>query len=274
MKTILASLTGFGGDPSVLDCSIALAKRFEAQIECLHVRLDEASALALGKYGMIEEIERQQGERSRSARRAFEEASKRHGIAVSDGAGDRLSWHQVEGFDFEDTPRRARLADLVVAARDSNQIPGRLAEIVMKSGRPVLIAPPKFAGAVGEGVAVAWKDGAECARALTAAMPFLLKAKRVVLASVHEDPTTEGPERHRLDELKVRLGRHGIQAEVLFMPATSASASETLRTGIYNADCDLLVMGAYGHSRLREYVFGGMTREMLAEYALPLLMFH
>ena len=262
-------LTGY----RVLDCSIALAKCFEAQIEGLHVRLDEGSALALGQYGMLEDIERQQDEHSRNARRAFQDACERHAIAVSGATGDLLSWHQIEGVDLSDTPRRARLADLVVAARDSNQIPGRLAEIVMKAGRPVLVAPLKFVGAIGETIAVAWKDGPESARALTAAMPFLVKAKQVVLVSVHEDPTMEGPERHRLDDLKVRLGLHGVQAEVLSMPATSASASETLRTGIYDADCDMIVMGAYGHSRLREYVFGGVTRDMLTDCALPLLVF-
>ncbi len=274
IKTILASLTGFGGDRSVLDCSVALAKRFEAQVECLHVRFDEASALALGQYGMIEEIERQQGERSRSARRAFEDACERHAIAVSGAAGDLLSWHQMEGIDFSDTPRRARLADLVVAARDSTQIPGRIAEIVMKAGRPVLVAPPKFSGAIGETVAVAWKDSPESARALTAAMPLLAKAQRVLLISIHEDLEAEGAELRRLDELKARLGRHGMRVEVLAMSAASGDVTQKLRDAVYDADCDLLVMGAYGHSRLREYVFGGVTRDMLADCALPLLVFH
>lgn len=274
VRTILASLTGLGGDRGVLDCSIALAKRFEAQVECLHVRLDEASALALGKYGMIEEVEREQGQRSQSARHAFDDACKRHEIARSGAAGDRLSWHQIEGVEFDDTPRRARLADLVVAGRDSNQIPGRLAEIVMKTGRPVLIAPPKFAGTIGETIAVAWKDGPESARALTAAMPVLVRAQRVLLIYVQENSDMEGAELRRLDELKARLGRHGVRAQVLAVPASAAGVTETLRSAVYDANCDLLVMGAYGHSRLREYVFGGVTRDMLADCALPLLMFH
>ncbi len=274
MKTIMASLTGLGGDRSVLDCAITLAKRFEAQIECLHVRLDEATALALGQYGMVDVIEREQGERSHDARRSFEEACRRHGITVTGAADDRLSWHEVEGYEFGDTPRRARLADLVVAARDSNQIPGRLAEIVMKSGRPVLVAPTKFAGPIGETVAVAWKDGPESARALTVAMPVLMKAERVLLVFVREDPDNDGPELRRLHELKARLGRHGIRAEVSAVHASANGATEMLRKTVYDANCDLLVMGAYGHSRLREYVFGGMTRKMLADCALPLLMFH
>jgi nucleotide-binding universal stress UspA family protein len=274
MKTILASLTGLGGDRSVLDCAIALAGKFEAQIECLHVRLDEATALALGQYGMVDTIEREQGERSRSARLAFEEAGRRHAITVTGAADDRLSWHQIEGYDLADTPRRARLADLVVAARDSSHGPGRLAEIVMKSGRPVLVAPPKFTGAIGEAVAVAWKDGPESARALTVAMPLLTKAQRVLLVFVREDPEHDGPELRRLDELKARLGRHGIRAETLAVATSAAGATETLRETVYDANCDLLVTGAYGHSRLREYVFGGVTREILGECALPVLMFH
>lgn len=143
----------------------------------------------------------------------------------------------------------------------------------MKTGRPVLIAPAKFAGDVGETIALAWKDGPEFARALTAAMPFLLKAQRVMLVSIEEDPATAVTGRHRLDELKVRLSLHGVHVDVLSVPARSAGTSETLRTSIYDANCDMIVMGAYGHSRLREYVFGGVTRDMLADCALPLLMF-
>jgi nucleotide-binding universal stress UspA family protein len=270
----MASLTGLGGDRSVLDCAMALAGKFDAQVEALHVRLDEATALALGQYGVIDVIEREQGERSRNARRAFDEACKRHGIAADGAAGDRLAWHQIDGFDFSDTPRRGRLADLVVAARESAHAAGRLAEIVMKCGRPVLVAPAKVTGPIGETVAVAWKDGPESARALTAAMPILKQAQRTVLLVVRENPESDGPDLRRLDELKARLGRHGIRAEVLAVSATTAGTTDTLRSAVYDANCDLLVMGAYGHSRLREYVFGGVTRDLLTDFALPVVMFH
>jgi nucleotide-binding universal stress UspA family protein len=272
VKAILASLSGLTGDRSVLESSLSLAQRFGATVECLHVRLDEQSALAMGKYGLLEEIEREQTQRSQSARREYEEACKRHGISAGDARAGRFKWRELTGVDAITTSRVGRLFDLVVAARHP-EIPARLAEIVMRTGRPILVTAPKPAAVIGKAIAVAWKDGPESARAIAAAMPLLAKAERIALVSVIEEPAMAELCRSQLEALKATLSLDGAQVQIDCRPAL-ANATDTLRSAAYDADCDLLVMGAYGHSRLREYVFGGVTKDILADCALPVLMFH
>ena len=278
VKSIFVPLTGFDSDYPALEAAISLAKNFSAQIQCLHVRLDSESALALMTRETAWKIEREEGERSRKAHAMFEEARERHDLAADDvGAvlkGVAIRWQQVEGFPLPETAYHGRMNDLVVVARDAHLLPERIAEIVMRTGRPVLVAPAKPSPSVGETVAVAWKDTPESARALTAAMPFLLKAKKVLLLTVQEDVESPSDPHQSLDELRKRLSLHSIKAEILVLTEVSVSTSETLLTAAYKHGCGLLVMGAYSHSRLREYVFGGVTQDMFIECALPLLVFH
>jgi nucleotide-binding universal stress UspA family protein len=278
VKSIFVPLTGFDSDYPALEAAISVAKNFGAQIQCLHVRVDPESALALMTREATWKIERQEGERSQKARTTFEEARKRHDLAADDvGAvrkGVAMKWHEVEGFPLPEAVYHGRMNDLVAVARDAPLLPQRIAEIEMRTGRPVLIAPAKPSPSIGETIAIAWKDTPESARAVTAAMPFLLKAKKVFLLTVQEDTESERDARQSLDELRARLNLHGIAAETLVLTEVSVSASETLLTVAYNHGCDTLVMGAYGHSRLREYVLVGVTQDMLIECALPLLVFH
>lgn len=278
IKSIFVPLTGFDSDYPALEAAATLAKSFGAQIECLHVRLDPESALALMTRETTWKIEREEGELSQKARTTFEEARKRHDLGADDvGAvlkGAAMKWHEVEGFPLPEAAYHGRMNDLIIVARDARLMPERVAEIMMRTGRPVLVAPAKPSSSVGETIAVAWKDSPESARALTAAMPFLLKAKKVLLLAVQEEPESDRDARQSLDELRARLSLHGIKAEVLILTDVPVSTSETILTAAYNHGCDLLVMGAYGHSRLREYVFGGVTQDMLIECALPLLVFH
>lgn len=278
VKSIFVPLTGFDSDYPALEAAITLAKNFAARIECLHVRLDTESALALMTRESSWKIEREEGQLSQKARAVFEEARKRHDLPSDDvGAalkGVAVKWHEVEEFPLPEAVYHGRMNDLVAVARDPRLLPERVAEIVMRTGRPVLVAPAKPSLTIGETIAVAWKDTPESARALTAAMPFLLKSKKVLLMAVQEDPESERDIRQSLEELRARLGLHGINAEILILTEVPVSTSETMLTAAYNHGCDLLVMGAYGHSRLREYVFGGVTQDMFIECALPLLVFH
>ena len=278
VKSIFVPLTGFDSDHPALEAAITLAKRFGAQIECLHVRLDPENALVLMTREASWKIERKEGQLSQKARAVFEEALKRHDLAT-DGVGAVLKgvamkWHEVEGFPLPEAVYHGRMNDLIVIARDARLLPERVAEIVMQTGRPVLVAPAKTGQTIGETIAVAWKDTPESARALTAAMPFLLKAQKVLLVAVQEGLESEHGVRPSLDELRARLDLHGINAEILILTDVPVSISESILTAAYNHGCDLLVMGAYGHSRLREYVFGGVTQDMFIECALPLLVFH
>lgn len=273
IKTVLASLTGSPRDKAVLETALDIARPFGARVEALHVRLDPQSALALALHQTSAEIERRENEQAQKARDNFERAAK--DLASGKEAGGSvpdLKWRAVEGIDLLETIKLGRLSDLVVTARE-HLVPGRVAELVMRIGRPVLVAPEKIVRDIGGHIAFAWKDGAEAARALTAAMPFLLKAKSVKLISIVENPLDKDAQKYALQAAEAAVAAHGVRAEGLLLDGQNDPGG-AIKSAAYNANCTMIAMGAYGHSRLREYVFGGVTREMLKECALPVLMFH
>ncbi|TXC72948.1 universal stress protein [Sphingomonas ginsenosidivorax] len=158
----------------------------------------------------------------------------------------------------------ARSADLVIAGigKRSETIGNTHADIgdlVLRAGRPVLVVPPAAAPAVFETVMVAWNDSRECRRAVADALPFLKRADRVVVAAV----TAEMSEAHiEVGQVVAWLERHGVTADRHLSPA-GRSVTERLSTIATEHDADLIVAGAYGHSRIREWAFGGVTRDML-----------
>ena len=118
---------------------------------------------------------------------------------------------------------------------------------------------------------VCWKETAEAARAVAAAMPLLVKAERVVLASVEEhDPSLADG----LADLSRQLVWHGVNAEVEFMSSAAGPAGEVLKATARSHQVDLLVMGSYGHSRMREIVFGGFTQSVLESAEMPVFLMH
>jgi len=273
IKTVLASLTGSPRDKAVLETALDIARPFGARVEALHVRLDPQSALALALHQTSAEIERRENEQAQKARDNFERAAKDLASGKeAGGSAPDLKWRAVEGIDLLETIKLGRLSDLVVTARE-HLVPGRVAELVMRIGRPVLVAPEKIVHDIGGHIAFAWKDGAEAARALTAAMPFLLKAKSVKLISIVENPLDKDAQKYALQAAEAALAAHGVRAEGLLLDGQNDPGG-AIKSAAYNANCTMIAMGAYGHSRLREYVFGGVTREMLKECALPVLMFH
>jgi nucleotide-binding universal stress UspA family protein len=284
MKNILASLSGFGSDQAVLDTAIALAKWHDGHVLCLHTRIDAVRTAAVSELastrhglsqGLVRRIAAEEDARSRHAAEAFQGALRRHGLAQADtpplqGSAASLAW--VERLSFlNETLHQARYHDLVVMGRDHERPAEHIKSIVMLSGRPVLLAPPRPAMTIGRHVAIAWKPGVESARAAAATTALLTKAERVTILAVAEQDGDVA--RLAAEDLAASLGWHGIRAEVRVQPA-SGHSGQMLQEMAYESGADLLVMGAYGHSRLREYIFGGVTEAMIAACSLPVLLFH
>ena len=276
LKTILASLTGFASDRTVLDAAFAAARLDKGHVAALHTRIDPGeTAAALGaaelRTDLMETMQRiahEENELSGHARLAFDAAYKRHG-------GDAISASFREMTSFEnETLHQARLHDMVVMARVAELASERLHTLVMLAGKPVLVPPPRPVAAIGEIVAIAWKDGAEAARAVTAAMPILEQARQVIVIAITEIASRTAPDHASAEGVVAQLKRHGIDARLETASAAAAPASDKIREISYGANADLLVSGAYGHSRVREMVFGGVTRELLRDCAIPLLMVH
>ena len=166
-----------------------------------------------------------------------------------------------------------RFADLIVAGRRSGDDPGTnvLEDALMGSGRPVLIAPAAPPQAWPEVVAIAWKDTAEAARAVAAAMPFLEAAKRVVILSVEE--AGAAPE-ESCERLRRSLRWHNPATDLRRCEPGGRAPAEVLMDAAVAEGAGLVVMGGYSHSRLREMVLGGFTRHVLEQGSLPVLMAH
>jgi nucleotide-binding universal stress UspA family protein len=173
----------------------------------------------------------------------------------------------------------ARAADLVLASQadpdwgfsDIIDCPDRLA---IECGRPVVVLPNAGRFAVPPRVAaVAWNGKREAARALFDALPLLAMAEQVEVLTVDERGRTDQASLPDT-EIAAALSRHGIKAQMTRIAAREVSAGHELRTRAADLSADLLVMGAYGHSRLSEFVFGGATRHLLHDMTCPVLFSH
>lgn len=165
--------------------------------------------------------------------------------------------------------------DLAVVERDMVHASGLLdilGEAILSCRVPCLVLPPQWQQEIGfERIVIGCNGSIESIRAIHAALPFLKAAKQVTL--VDGDPG-DGDDTHPRFDPFVYLLRHGITPHPNYVRASSAMAGEILLQEAGNIDADLLVMGAYGHSRMRERVFGGATRRMLEEATIPVLMQH
>ena len=180
------------------------------------------------------------------------------------------SFHEVPPFD-----RDAMMieADLLVIGRASTDGGFSLESIeaaLVDSGRPLLISPAAPLATLPETVVIGWKATREAARAVTAALPFLHIAKQIVIMTVAEDQRAPGEE---TDRLMAGLRWHGVPVSVRHLPAGGQSPADALLT-VAREHAALLVMGGYGHSRLREWIFGGFTLHVLRGCEVPVLMAH
>jgi nucleotide-binding universal stress UspA family protein len=200
---------------------------------------------------------------------AFRARCERDGIAHE--------WRVAEGMTAEHVTAAARYADLVVLGQADPEGTGRgaallLDDAIFYSGRPVLVVPHAgdFAD-IGRRVLVGWKAGREASRALHDALPLMAGAEKVTVLSVNPG----GPPDHLPGAAIARhLARHGITAEAARADVAEVGDGDVLLNAAADLGADLLVAGAYGHSRLRELVLGGVTNTLLSRMTVPVLFSH
>jgi nucleotide-binding universal stress UspA family protein len=284
IRMIIAALDGGNGDGEALAASFALAVSLGAHVEGLFARLPASEAIPMIGEGMtgvlverlMEDAERDWEGRAQAARRTFDAAREAAAIVLADTPPEdrpraSASFRDVEGREDWVITRRAPLADLIVFARpavagDSPRLVMALEAALLGGGRPVLVVPPGWTrGPLGRRIAVAWNASREAARAVTGALPLLAGAEAVHVLTGVEDEVEAGT----AEALVGYLAWHGIAAS----PVAIAGGGAIL-SGAAGVGADLLVMGAYGHSRLREFILGGATRHVLAEAKLPVLAAH
>lgn len=175
---------------------------------------------------------------------------------------------------------RARAADLVIAAvaNPAWSLSAYLdvhETLLMDSGRPVLLLPnPPVAASIGKRVLLAWNDSREAARAAFDALPILKAAEVVFVAQAPDEPAADNGRTLQRTDICKALSRHGVRCELLPAIAAVDGVGNALLQAVASRDADLLVMGCYGHSRLREMIFGGASRYVLKHLRTPVLMSH
>lgn len=190
-------------------------------------------------------------------------------------------WRFVEGAPAETVALHARYADLTIVGQVDPAKPGagtsRLIpeQTLLSSGRPLVILP--YAGqfqSIGRYVVVGWKPTREAARALADALPILERAEKVTVLTVNPDRGPDAETGIAAADIALHLARHGVRVEARTMIADHIETGDVLLNEVADNGADLLVIGGYGHRRLREAMFGGVTRHILESMTVPVLMAH
>jgi nucleotide-binding universal stress UspA family protein len=271
-----------------LRAAIGLARRHKANIEALHIR-QRPNIPAAGYYPVgivfvdehIAELTEALDAEAKKLKAIFDAVMTGEKIPIvpagahRDDAGATASWRDQQGILPFDISAAARIADITVFGRGNAdggfEEVSLIEEAIFQSGRPVLVAQPGGVERTPRRIAVGWNGGREAARALSAGMSVFAEADAVAVITIGAtEGGAEGPE--RAAEL---LRLHGVKAEAIRrQPGEGQSNEDEFFTALRDWRADLVVMGAYSHSRWRELVLGGFTRRMLKQAEWPLLLAH
>ena len=284
IRKLLLPLTGTAAGESAINTALFVARQWSAHIFALHVRADSRDVAPLAGEGlsgaMIQEMmqatERESGERSSAVRIMFDRAIEAAGIHIekpTDKADHpTATFATVTGREEDVVAQQARLADLTIVPHpesgDDVSSSDALHAVLFDSGRPVLIAPHRAPATLGKRVAVAWNGTGESAAAVQAGLPWLKQAEAVRILSAAEYQRN-GPQAR---ELASYLALHGVQAEMATFRPLDREVGAGMLAAAREFGADLMTMGAYSHSRLRQLILGGVTRHVLVNADLPVLM--
>jgi nucleotide-binding universal stress UspA family protein len=288
-RIVLLPVSGSSADKEAFAMALSVGRMFDAHLVGLHVRPDarrDIASLAGSDGGMtagidtmLNQMETDADAREKTATDAWQLFCAQNNIASAETpreTGVTAEWVIETGTEADWVAEYGRTADMIVVARgEETWGPDYvlMEAALMDTGKPVLVAPrlDVAAAPVTGVVGVAWKDTREAGAAVRAASPFLRKAGRIIVFIVPEDEGDGDKSHLRL----VRMLRwHNANVSIQSLQPGEGSAASVLMDTSVKAGCGLLVMGGYGHTRLREAVFGGFTRAVLESAPLPVLMAH
>lgn len=254
------------------------AGRFGAHVVGLHVR-PRFEMPMLTDAGMAMDSLYDAYDREMKAGEAETSATFRQAMQ-----GDKVfsEWRPVGGYVDEAVSEAALGADLVIVGQadpedTGSATPSDLAEqVALRSGRPVLVLPHiGVQRPPGERVMICWNNSREAARAVTGALPLLAKAAKVEMLVIDGEKATDADrERSSGKDVTAWLGRHGVKAALVRDTAPASAIGTAILSRAADHDIDLIVMGLYGHSRMREMVLGGTSRTLLGSMTVPVLTAH
>lgn len=284
LRSILVPVRGDGKGEGVLDHALALAKRHNAHIVVLHCRPKPDDMIPYGvpipaslRKSIVSSASTLADEEEGKVRKTFDEYCANRGIVEVDDFPwpvDQVSatWREATGKQANVIGVRGRLVDLIAVAkpdRDQNLGLNTLQAALLESGKLVLMCPPQSCSSLGAKVAIAWNGSGEAAHAVTAALPILTMADEVILIAPEgqELPVSQ-------KEAKIYLESHGVSCRLEGFPASTSAIAKTLLDRAKQAGADSLLMGAYGQSRQRELIMGGVTQYVVDHADLPIFFMH
>lgn len=278
MKTILLPFYDDAVSRSAFEAASRLAKHADGYVEGLFVLRrpqilegGDGDMLADTHFAEFQEECRRVSDRARSH---FETCAAELGLRLSGLAaadGPTAAWREIEGAEEQVVGSHGRLFDLIVLGREFGKgwLNWRVIveSALFESGRPVLVMPPNLGPTIAENVVIAWNSSPEAARTVAFAMPVLRRARTVTVVGVEGWGTGEPS----AAELAAYLSRAGVPATARTIAGGGRSAGEPILAECARSGADLLVKGAYTASRLRQLIFGGATRHILAHAQLPVI---
>lgn len=274
IKDILVNL-GLGPNDPAGDYAVSMAEIFEAHLLAVAVSYDPIiPGTVMGGIPpeIIEGQRRESDKKARTAMARFEQAAKRAGISSE----TRVINESLQGA-ADTIGRIGRRFDLIIVGQpdrrksSADQVVDE--GVLFESGRPVIFVPFIQKGSAKlDRIMICWDGGRAAARAVADALPLLKKAKQVEVAIISDKPS-KSDEVPGAD-LGQHLARHGFKVDVKHITSPDIDVPSTILSHASDSSADMIVMGGYGHSRLREFVLGGVTRSILGSMTVPVFMSH
>jgi nucleotide-binding universal stress UspA family protein len=288
MKSILVPIGGSETDEALFETALAAARPFCGHLQFLHVRVSAGQAavntphteFAMGPAlsSALEKLDHKAKIRTAAAVEHFREFCLRSMIEIWEAprrtAGVTASWQEEDGQALNRITFHARHNDLVVVgrAKKPNGLPTDFLEsLVVGCGRPVLIAGAAPSRTLTDTIMACWRETGDAARALGVAIPFLINAKRVIVVAVAETNADYSAEEMGAVSRYLLWNEVPAETEVI---KTRGVAAELLASAALRHRADLVVLGAYGHSQMRERLFGGCTQFFIRNAEQAVLMMH
>jgi nucleotide-binding universal stress UspA family protein len=281
---ILAPLTGGTRDATVLASAFAAAKLFNAHVIALFVRPDPAEAMPFFGEGVsgavaqeiIDAAKEAADSAAATAKASLEAAASIADASLTDapvrGDAPTASWREVRGNFADQVVRASLLSDLVVfgplSERDKPGLTEAFEAALLETGRPILLSAQASPKNPARNIAIGWNGSKSCARAVVAALPYLEKADAVEILTIGKDSSGETAD--LIEYLKL----HGIAAAQRRIDAGGRGVGEALLNAAAANEASMLVLGGYGHTRLREMIAGGVTRHVVSHADIPIFLVH
>jgi len=274
-KTVVAIIQGMDDVERVVDCALSFGKRFRSHLIGVHAEVlpvAYTSAIGFPDTDFLQAAAEMNRERAEKIKAAFRQRME--------DAGQSFDWRNIENATSDSVHSgiaSARCADLVIAAQRNPDVDATetadLDALLYESGRPVLVVPhhgPSYSGY--RRIVVAWNGSRQSARAAFDALPLIQEAEHTEVFVIDPPEDSEFDPGASGTEIAAALARHGANVAVASEASNGRSADQVLQARIAATGSDLLVLGAYSHSWLRQLLFGGLTRSVLQSMPIATFM--